>query len=200
MATYKAEFRSHHYAGRLRPRAAYSMGLIHRWSRVAGEVPWLANLFTKTPVLAAAAKLVGGIAQQRSIPRYASETFAQWFRKRPKREANGRRVLLRPDTFNNYFRVSTAIAATDVLESLGYQVVIPSRPVCCGRPLYDWGRLDAANALWRNTFETLRPEIEAGTPIVGLEPACVSAFRDELPGLFPGERACCKHMLPDRIP
>ena len=26
MATYKAEFRAHHYEGRLRPRAAYSMG------------------------------------------------------------------------------------------------------------------------------------------------------------------------------
>jgi Fe-S oxidoreductase len=188
MATYKAEFRAHYYAGRLRPRAAYSMGLIHRWSRIAGEMPSLANFLTQTPGLAAAAKWIGGIAQQRSMPRYASETFVRWFRKRPQRPANGRpRVLLWPDTFNNYFRVPTAIAATEVLENLGYQVVIPDRPVCCGRPLYDWGWLDAAKALWRNTFEVLRPQTEAGTPVIALEPACVSAFRDELPGLFPGE-------------
>jgi FAD/FMN-containing dehydrogenase/Fe-S oxidoreductase len=187
MATYKAEFRAHYYAGRLRPRPAYSMGLIHRWSRIAGELPWLANFLTQTPGLAAAAKWIGGIAQQRSIPRYERESFVHWFRNRPQRPANGRRVLLWPDTFNNYFRVPTGVAAAEVLESLGYQVVIPDHPVCCGRPLYDWGWLDAAKALWRNTFEVLRPEMEAGTPIIGLEPACVSAFRDELPGLFPGE-------------
>jgi FAD/FMN-containing dehydrogenase/Fe-S oxidoreductase len=187
MATYKAEFRAHYYAGRLRPRAAYSMGLIHRWSKIAGEAPWLANLFAQTPGLAAAAKWIGGIAQQRSIPRYARETFVQWFRKRSEPPPGGRRVLLWPDTFNNYFRVPTAVAATKVLENLGYQVIIPARPLCCGRPLYDWGWLDAAKALWRKTFEMLRPEIDAGTPIVGLEPACVSAFRDELPGLFPGD-------------
>jgi FAD/FMN-containing dehydrogenase/Fe-S oxidoreductase len=187
MATYKAEFRSHYYAGRLRPRAAYSMGLIHRWSRVAAEAPWLANFLTQTPGVAAAAKWAGGIAQERSIPPYARETFVHWFRRRPKRPANGRRVLLWPDTFNNHFRVPTAIAATRVLENLGYEVIVPTAPVCCGRPLYDWGRLDAAKTLWRKTFEVLGPEIDAGMPIIGLEPACVSAFRDELAGLFPGE-------------
>src|SRR5207248_2353344 len=133
MATYKAEFRAHYYAGRLRPRASYSMGLIHRWSRIAGEVPWLAYFFTQTLGLAAAAKWIGGISQQRSIPRYERETFVQWFRKRARPPAAGRRVLLWPDTFNNYFRVPTAIAATQFLEALGYQVVIPGRPVCCGR-------------------------------------------------------------------
>jgi len=48
MATYKAEFRSHYYAGRLRPRAAYSMGLIHRWARLAHVAPGLVNLITRT--------------------------------------------------------------------------------------------------------------------------------------------------------
>lgn len=187
MATYKAEFRAHYYAGRSRPRAAYSMGLIHRWSQLAGEAPWLANFFTQTPGIAAAVKWAGGIARERAMPAYAPETFVRWFRRRPKQRASGRRVLLWPDTFNNYFRVPTAIAATKGLEALGYEVVIPARPVCCGRPLYDWGWLDAAKSLWRKTFEVLRPEMDAGTPVIGLEPACVSAFRDELPGLFPDD-------------
>ncbi|MCC6777158.1 MAG: (Fe-S)-binding protein [Hyphomicrobiales bacterium] len=73
-----------------------------------------------------------------------------------------------------------------MLEALGYQVMIPDRPLCCGRPLYDWGLLDKAKRLWTETMAGLEPTIEDGTPIVGLEPACVSAFRDELPGLFPG--------------
>jgi Fe-S oxidoreductase len=71
-----------------------------------------------------------------------------------------------------------------VLERLGFTVIVPDRPHCCGRPLYDWGMLDSAERLWRRTMTDLRPEIEAGTPVVGLEPACVSSFRDELSGLF----------------
>ncbi len=188
MATYKAEFRAHHYAGRLRPLASYSMGLIHRWSRVAGAVPALANFFTQTPGLSALAKAAAGIAPQRRIPPYSHRSFTQWFRHRHKpRNAKGKRVLLWPDTFNNYFRAPTAIAAVQALEQLGYQVEIPQAHVCCGRPLYDWGRLSAAKDLWRRNMEILAEELALGTPIVGLEPACVSAFRDELPNLFPGD-------------
>jgi FAD/FMN-containing dehydrogenase/Fe-S oxidoreductase len=189
MATYKAEFRAHHYKGRLRPRAAYSMGMIADWSRIAGRVPWLANAMTQTPGLSALAKRIGGIAPQRRVPRYANRTFAQWFRNRSRRQGGGQRVMLWPDTFNNHFRPQTAIAATRVLEALGCTVIIPERPLCCGRPLYDWGMVDKAKRLWNETLTALEPEIENGTPIVGLEPACVSAFRDELPGLFPGHDA-----------
>jgi Fe-S oxidoreductase len=189
IATYKAEFRAHHYQGRLRPRAAYSMGLIHEWSRLAGNAPALANALLRAPGVQSIAKWVGGIAPQRTIPAYARETFVHWFRRR-EGSARGERVLLWPDTFNNFFRPQTAIAATHLLEHFGFTVVIPDRTLCCGRPLYDWGMLDRAKALWEKTLSTLAAEIANGTTIVGLEPACVSAFRDELPGLFPrDERA-----------
>jgi Fe-S oxidoreductase len=92
-----------------------------------------------------------------------------------------------PDTFNNYFRPDTAIAATRLLEGLGFQVDIPAAPLCCGRPLYDWGWVDQAKALWRNTLGAMAEDIRSGVPVIGLEPACVSAFRDELPNLFPGD-------------
>jgi FAD/FMN-containing dehydrogenase/Fe-S oxidoreductase len=187
MATYKAEFRAHHYAGRLRPRAAYSVGLIYWWSRLAGAMPGFANALTQTPGIADAVKWMGGIARERQIPRYAKEPFTRWFGKRPKPVGGNPRVLLWPDTFNNYFRPETAIAATRVLEAAGYEVAIPPRPLCCGRPLYDWGMLYRVKRLWRQTFDALREDIEAGVPLVGLEPACVSAFRDELVHLFPDE-------------
>jgi Fe-S oxidoreductase len=193
MATYKAEFRAHHYAGRLRPRAAYSMGLIYWWSRAASTMPRLANAVTQTPGLSAAVKWAGGIAQERRIPRYAPETFRRWFARRGDRpQARGRRVLLWPDTFNNHLRPQTAIAATRVLEAAGFEVAIPDRPLCCGRPLYDWGMLKAAKRLWRQTLASLRADVEAGVPLVGLEPACVAAFRDELPGLFPDDPLAIK--------
>jgi Fe-S oxidoreductase len=188
MATYKAEFRAHHYAGRLRPRAAYSMGLIHRWARMASVAPNVANALMQAPGLEPIAKWIGGIAPQRRIPRFAGQSFRHWFRRR-KHGRGGRRVMLWPDTFNNYFRPRTAVAAAHVLGDLGFDVIIPDRPLCCGRPLYDWGMLDQAKQLWRQTIAALHPAIEDGTPIVGLEPACISAFRDELPGLFPNDAA-----------
>ena len=95
------------------------------------------------------------------------------------------RVLLWPDTFNNYLESDVLHAAAAVLEHAGYTVEIPPRPLCCGRPLYDWGMLDTAERLWRQTLDTLRPWIRAGVPVVGLEPSCVAAFRDELVNLFP---------------
>ena len=116
MATYKAEFRSRYYAGRLRPRAAYSMGLIHRWARIASAVPGLANAATQWPGLSTLAKWAGGIAHERRMPKFANETFTRWFTRRGEQPTNGKRVLLWPDTFNNYFRPQTAIAATKVLE------------------------------------------------------------------------------------
>jgi Fe-S oxidoreductase len=192
MATYKAEFRARHFAGRLRPRAAYSMGLIHRWAQLAAHAPGAVNALMQAPGVSGLAKWIGGIAPQRTIPRFAGQSFTHWFRHRKARRTAGRRVVLWPDTFNNYFRPRTAVAAVHGLEQAGFHVVIPDRPLCCGRPLYDWGMLDAAKGLWRQTIATLRSDIEMATPLVGLEPACVSAFKDELPGLFPDDETALR--------
>jgi Fe-S oxidoreductase len=99
-------------------------------------------------------------------------------------------VVLWPDTFNNYFLPNTAKAAVDVLENVGFRVELPQGNLCCGRPLYDFGMLDRAEDLLLQILDALAPEIEAGVPIVGLEPSCVTVFRDELCNLFPrDERA-----------
>src|SRR5689334_9029733 len=60
--------------------------------------------------------------------------------------------------------------------------------VCCGRPLYDYGMLDTAKRRLRDVLDKLRPAIRSGVPIVGLEPSCVSVFRDELINLFPHDQ------------
>jgi len=77
------------------------------------------------------------------------------------------------------------MAAVEVLENAGYEVVLPRRPLCCGRPLYDWGFLGMAKRLLQQTLTALRPELDEGLPVIGLEPSCVSVFRDELLNLFP---------------
>ncbi|HEV8581416.1 MAG TPA: FAD-linked oxidase C-terminal domain-containing protein [Thermoanaerobaculia bacterium] len=186
MATYKAEFLSHFYEGRLRPRSAYAFGLIYWWARLASRAPRLANVFTQTPILRDVAKLLAGAARQRRLPAFAPVPFKKWFFKRPVgAPLQGRRILLWPDTFNNHFHPDVARAAVEVLESAGYAVSVPRTPLCCGRPLYDFGMLDLAKRQLRQILDALRDDIRAGTPVVGLEPSCVAVFRDELVNLFP---------------
>ncbi len=187
MATYKAEFLSHYYKGRLRPITGYSMGLIHRWARFAAFMPGVVNFFTQTPVLLDVAKMLAGIAPERRIPAFAPQTFKQWFQKRGSRNEGQPKVILWPDTFNNHFHPQTAIAAVEVLEAAGYRVEVPQQALCCGRPLYDYGMLNTARRLLRKILDTLRPQMEQGVPVVGLEPSCVAVFRDELIDLFPND-------------
>ncbi len=182
MATYKAEFLSHYYERKLRPVAAYTMGWIYWWARIAEIAPAVANAVMAFPLT----KLLGGVARERRMPRFAKTTFTADFRNRPAHAAAGaRRVVLWPDTFNNHFNPGTAHAATDVLEAAGYEVILPEKRLCCGRPLYDWGFLGMAKSLLRETIDALKPQLDEGIPIVGLEPSCISVFRDELPNLFP---------------
>jgi Fe-S oxidoreductase len=187
MATYKAEFLSHYYKRRVRPIAAYLLGLIHWWSRIAALMPGVVNFFTQTPLLRNFAKLLAGIAPARQIPAFAPQTFKQWFRQREPHNVGRPRVILWPDTFNNHFHPQTAMAAVEVLEAAGYHVEVPEQALCCGRALYDHGMLVTARRLLRAILDTLRPQIEDGVPVVGLEPSCVAVFRDELLNLFPND-------------
>jgi Fe-S oxidoreductase len=185
MATYKAEFLSGHYKRRLRPREAYSMGLIMLHARLGARVPRLANFVTSAPVLSRAVKRLGGIAPERDMPPFAGETFKRWFARRAEVNPHADPVLLFPDTFNDHFHPETLRACVEVLEAAGHRVVVPAPALCCGRPLYDYGMLDLAKVFWRRMLSVLRPHIRDGVPMVGAEPSCVAAFRDELPGLLP---------------
>lgn len=190
MATYKAEFLAHYYEGRIRPRSAFAMGLISRWARLAQIAPGLANFFTQTPRLSTLAKFFGGVASQRTLPTFARQSFVAWFRGRVAVNAGKPQVMLWPDTFSNYFHPQIAQAAVEVLEHAGYQVTLPEGSLCCGRPLYDFGMLDRAKQQLEEILAALRPQISAGTPIVGLEPSCVSVFGDEMTNLLgPNQQA-----------
>jgi FAD/FMN-containing dehydrogenase/Fe-S oxidoreductase len=190
VATYKAEFLAHYYEGRLRSASAYAFGNIDIWARLASCAPGLVNLTTQLPFLRDLAKLAAGMPSERSIPAFAPVTFRRWFQQREPRNLNQPPVLLWPDTFNNYFLPDTANAAVEVLETAGFRVVLPQVGLCCGRPLYDFGMLDRAKALLLEILDELAPDIEAGIPVVVLEPSCAAVFRDELLNLFPhDERA-----------
>src|SRR5438874_396425 len=192
MATYKAEFLSHYYKHRLRPIHAYAFGLIHVWAQLAAIAPGLVNFVNRAPITSGLVKKLIGIAPQRQMPEFAREKFTTWFGRRektsnaqrPAPNAQQRCVILWPDTFNNFFHPETAKAAVEVLEDAGFHVVVPEVDLCCGRPLYDYGMLDTAKRWLSQILTALRSEIEAGTPMIGLEPSCTAVFRDELSEIF----------------
>jgi FAD/FMN-containing dehydrogenase/Fe-S oxidoreductase len=186
MPTLKAEFLAHHYDGRLRPRHAYAFGLIDRAAWVASRVPTAVNFLTHTAPFSRVAKLAAGMAPEREFPEFAPVTLVRWFRERGgSRNAEGKKVLLWPDTFTNHFHPDIGIAAVEVLEHAGYRVELPAMRVCCGRPLYDYGMLDLARRYLLRTLDGLREEIRAGTSVVGVEPSCLAVFKDELPKMLP---------------
>ena len=187
MATYKAEFLSHYYQGRLRPRQAYALGLIPVWARLASHAPGLVNAATHLQAVSRLVKLAGGVAHGRDVPRFADQSFTAWFAGRTPRDPEAPPVLLWPDTFTNYFEPEIGMAAVEVLEAAGFRVTLPDGHVCCGRPLYDYGLLDLARRFLTRTLEVLRPQLEAGIPVIGLEPSCLAVFRDELVNMLPGD-------------
>ncbi|WP_193513409.1 FAD-binding and (Fe-S)-binding domain-containing protein [Streptomyces griseoloalbus] len=213
MATYKAEFLHHHYAGRRRPAAHYAMGWLPVWlgwvarTRSAAVVNGLASVGP----LARAAKRLGGIAGEREIPRVAGETFTRWWRGRrvPDGDGDGTVVVLWPDTFTEHLSPSVGRAAVRVLEAAGLRVALPptlrlaGRPVgdarsrsalsllaarrgrvCCGLTYISTGQLDRARAVLRRTLDLLEPVLATDAPVVVLEPSCAAALRADAPELL----------------
>ncbi|MEU5722395.1 FAD-binding and (Fe-S)-binding domain-containing protein [Micromonospora sp. NPDC047738] len=188
MATYKAEFLSHHYQGRLRPRAHYSMGWLPAVATVAARAPRMVNALAQAPGLSQLAKLVGGVDQRREIPVFATESFQRWFARRtPGGDGSRGEVLLWPDTFTNRFHPGIAQAAVEVMEAAGWRVRVPDQAVCCGLTWISTGQLGVAKRVLRRTVDVLRPHLRAGTPVVGLEPSCTAVFRSDARELFPDD-------------
>jgi FAD/FMN-containing dehydrogenase/Fe-S oxidoreductase len=230
MAAYKAEFLAQRYKGRLHPLHHYIFGFADRLARIGSIAPTLTNALLTGPITSPLIKHIVGIAQQRQLPRLATESFQ---RRRasssqpetlgapsfPRSSAEGGgdqdpqsgrgaqlappqvvsapllpsvrearlappQVVLWPDTWNNYYHPQTLVAAESVLTQAGFRVQIPQGHICCGRPLYDFGLLDSARAYLAKVLDRLAPQIEAGLPIIFLEPSCASVFKEELPELF----------------
>ena len=227
MATYKAEFLSHHFEDRTRPLAHYAFGRIDLWARIASHFPALANALGANPMLRRLTNRLLHVHPSRTLPRFApaftrthkktrhperSEaeskdlhlastaqahhpspqaenllhgSAANLARNHPRPVSSLPPVFLFADTFNNYFHPGTMQAAHEVLTAAGFEVLLPTRHLCCGRPLYDFGLLDTAREYLLNVLDALAPQLAAGTPVVVLEPSCASVFRDELTNLLP---------------
>jgi FAD/FMN-containing dehydrogenase/Fe-S oxidoreductase len=186
MATYKSEVLYQRYRRRLRPPAHYALGWLPRWARLASRMPRIANATLRNHAVAAMAKRAGGIDARRPLPRFARQTFRQWFEQYPPR--SGTPVLLWVDTFTDHFTPEVGQAAVRVLRAAGYDVQIPAKPVCCGLTWISTGQLDGARAQLRRSLGALDQAARFGTPIVGLEPSCTAVLRHDLVELLPDDR------------
>jgi Fe-S oxidoreductase len=192
MAQYKSEFLAQRYKGRLHPLHHYIFGFADKLARSGSLAPWLTNAILTGPLTSPLIKRIAGVAQQRQLPRLAPKSFQRSRSSSdvsvPGREAQSapsQVVLLWPDTWNNYYHPQSLAAAESLLTQAGFEVKTAERHICCGRPLYDFGLLDAARSYLANVLERMAPQIDAGLPFIFLEPSCASVFRDELPELFP---------------
>ncbi|HWU50928.1 MAG TPA: FAD-binding and (Fe-S)-binding domain-containing protein [Asticcacaulis sp.] len=185
MASYRAEFLHHYFKSHPRPLASYGMGLVHVWAPWAAKAPWLMNLITQTPGLSAIAKIVAGVHPDRDLPKIAGKTArAQW---RSASQHRDKRAILWMDSFNNHFTPAPLLAAGQVLELSGHEVMASPKGLCCGRPFYDYGRLEAARAYLERCLDVLTPLLDERTWLVGVEPSCLSVFKTELLSFFPDD-------------
>jgi FAD/FMN-containing dehydrogenase/Fe-S oxidoreductase len=195
LATYRAEFLSHYYEGKARPLHAHAFGRIDLWARMASPISGLVNFVNSSNMVRPIVNQLLGLAPERELPQFAATSFQRWMRNRqPVTEktqkaspaiAEQAEVVLWADTFNNYFHPETSRAALAVLEDAGFRVTTLRQHLCCGRPLYDFGMLDEAKNYLVRILQALGPQIDAGLPVVVLEPSCASVFRDELVNLLP---------------
>lgn len=185
MARIKTEFLAQYYRRNGVPWRTRLFGQIDRLNRfAAGRLAPLANSVIRSAVgksLLSAA----GFSRQRSMPEFSRQTFRQWMASHAAPAATARGdVVLFADTFSNSNHPQVAIAATKLLESLGYRVIVPEFR-CCGRPQISKGLVDQARSLAGDTVNKLFPYVQQGLKIVGLEPSCLLGLRDEYLYLLP---------------
>ncbi|MHC5558723.1 FAD-binding and (Fe-S)-binding domain-containing protein [Kocuria sp. U4B] len=208
MATYKAEFLHHHYGQGLRsflganrrPMAQFTMGWMPLLMRLVEKVPLAfraINLAESNRAVEELTKRLGGIEPKRRMITFADQPLTRWFRKRQAHPSGGRRagedadgrqtVVLWPDTFTNFSADAPGKAAVEVLEAMGYRVLMPMGSVCCGLTFHSTGQLEMTRKVLTDTLDVMEPLIAAGYPIIGLEPSCTVMLTHEILEMLPGD-------------
>jgi Fe-S oxidoreductase len=189
MAKLKYEFLAHYYRANGLPLRNRLFGHIHRLARWGSALAPLSNWLARSAPHRWLLARLAGIDPRRPLPAFAATPFTSWFA-RHRVEGTGARgeVVLFHDTFNTYQTPEVAIAATRLLEAIGYRVVLPDRR-CCGRPMISKGLLAEARDLAAYNVARLAGHARAGRTIVGLEPSCLLTLRDEYVDLLRSDDA-----------
>jgi FAD/FMN-containing dehydrogenase/Fe-S oxidoreductase len=154
-----------------------------RYAPWASRAPWLANARDRLPGAARLSERVAGLAADRPLPAWSTFPF------REGADDDAPEVILFADTFNRWFEPDHLSDALALLRAAGFRVgharAPTARPLCCGRTYLSAGLVDDARAELARTVAALRPALDRGARVVGLEPSCLLTFRDEAPRLLP---------------
>ena len=153
------------------------------YAPIASGLAPIANARNRSRLLRALFERGMGISARRDLPKWRRDRFRR--RAAAIGPEGGKEVVLFADTFNATFERENLDAALQVLTAAGYRVHLPKptqgrRPLCCGRTFLSAGLVGKARAELDRTVAALRPFIERGVPVVGLEPSCLFTFRDEM--------------------
>jgi Fe-S oxidoreductase len=195
MAKLKYEFLDQYNKAHGTPLRSRIFANINTLSRLGSRLAPLSNWASASPLSKWVLQKFLGVAPQRTLPAFAGQTFPGWFKERrsssdSRRSQEGKlgTVVLFNDTFMNYNYPNVGIAAVELLERAGYNVV-PANPMCCGRPMVSKGMLDKARANARHNVDLLYSYAQQGIPIVGCEPSCLLTLRDEYPDLLRDDKS-----------
>ena len=173
MATYKSEALSQKYRRKLRPRSHYALGQLPRWARMTP--PKLANAMLRSRTVGRFAKSAAGVDQRRSLPRFSEKPLRS---ARAPLAANVD-VWIWADSFTDRFAADTGRAAIGLLEAIGLRAAVIPEPACCGLTWITTGQLSAARRIVGQAVDTLHTYVASGTPVIGLEPSCLAAIRED---------------------
>jgi len=168
---------------------------VDRLGRLGCAMPRTANALQNFPSFRKMARRILGFTTERPLPQFAAERFDHWFEKRaPSIRPWRGRVILWDDTFVRYYEPHVGMAAIKMLETAGFEVVLPTQRQCCGRPAFSQGNLDEAARLGRHNLALFGKEA-GDAPIIFLEPSCYSMFAEDyrelkLPGAERVARRC----------
>ena len=188
MAKIKYEFLNLYNAEHGIPLRSRLVANIHTLSALAaGPQAGIANFAMRNPASRWLAEKLTKVDRRRKLPKVVARTFeAQFGKRNPNTTGSRGDIVLFHDTFMNFNHPEVGIAAVELLEAFGFNVILPAR-VCCGRPMVSAGMLERATRNARHNIQALIPYAKAGTPIVGCESSCVFTLKDEYPDLLPGD-------------
>ena len=194
MARFKSEFLADYYGRHGTPLRARLLGRIHELSAWASPFARVINPWLTSPWLRAVNERLLGLDRRRALPPWATHTLTALWRTRP--AADPASVVLFNDTFTNYYHPEIGMAVAALCDRAGVRVDL-GPDVCCARPLVSQGLLAAARRRGADTVRRLHPLVAAGKQIVVLEPSCLSALREDLPGLLRGAAQRQAHDVAD---
>ena len=178
MAKLKAEFLQHYYDSNGVPLRSRMVANFTRTSKLASRAPWLWNLVVETPALRRLMNRIAGFHPDRTLPGLSSPTVERWHARHRQPDGLPRRVYLFVDEFTNYNDSHVGLKAVQLLNRLGYEVVIPEH-LESARTWLSKGLVREARRISNQNVRKLHPVISEETPLIGIEPSAILGFRDE---------------------